>query len=140
MPDVHRQLLRLEALHDALGGVQVGGAFACACDEAVHSRGARGPRVVGAEQLRVHIGELMARIVGHRPGGDFSNSHLGCGRRRARIDIVVLAAGQTLDGRIPLLEVAEQMIEGPVLEHQHHEMLDLSERRLNARRRACRGK
>jgi hypothetical protein len=136
-----RQLRRGVAVHDrgriGFGGVRSARLAHVVVDEAVHGRRPV-PLPVrrhagGAEELLLHVVEQFARIgVGTRrprPAeariGPDRHHHLAVGA----VPGIGLAAGQPVEVRPPRIEPAEHGVEGAVLQHEHHDMLDGAVRR-----------
>src|SRR5579883_928675 len=120
----HRQLLRRKTFHDLAGMFRIDGSII------QHEAAIIDLRISALKSAELHldITELVPRIMRHRPVGRRGNSDLIA----TRVKIPIPRRVQPIDSsRLPGPGVgstnigeAEQMIKGPVFQHQHKHMFD----------------
>src|SRR5208282_564142 len=83
---------------------------------------------VEPEELRVHVGKQLARIGlwdGHGARNDCLVVPYGDGAHRPAGMRVAFRAGQTVEIRTAGIELAQETVERPVLEHENHDVFDV---------------
>src|SRR5580698_3213000 len=126
----YRHSFGMKTLHDRRRTLRVLRGVLRAVDEAAQRRGLHAWRGFAPSagrptvELNLHILEFVTWIEGHAIRGGRPGFHRLRGGDGRIDEIDVLPVQGAVDSRILRLEGAENMVEGAVLQHQHHEVLD----------------